>query len=185
MRTRILTLASIVAWLLLSAEAALPCMRARPVSASEMVAGADLIVRATAVEYSVEPGTTITLAPGMTFSGPGLRTTGVPDSRVRFRVESILKGTFSAAELILPGYLSDRDDWNDHSPPYKFIRPNGRSGSCIANTYRQGAQFLLIMKHTGTEYTVNWYALGPVNEQLRSPDDPWVQWVREQVNASK
>jgi len=32
-------------------------------------------------------------------------------------------------------------------------------------------------------YTLGWYALGPVNEQLRSEDDPWVQWVREQVRA--
>ena len=29
-------------------------------------------------------------------------------------------------------------------------------------------------------YTTVWIA-GPVNEQLRSPDDPWVQWVRQQV----
>jgi hypothetical protein len=33
-------------------------------------------------------------------------------------------------------------------------------------------------------YTVNWYALGPVNEQLRSANDPWVQWVRQQIKAN-
>jgi len=32
-------------------------------------------------------------------------------------------------------------------------------------------------------YTLGWFPLGPVNEQLRSSDDPWVQWVREQVRA--
>ena len=32
---------------------------------------------------------------------------------------------------------------------------------------------------TITAYTVNWYALGPVNEQLRSAGDPWLAWVRQ------
>ena len=30
-------------------------------------------------------------------------------------------------------------------------------------------------------YTVNWYALGPVNEQLRGPGDPWLQWVGDRL----
>lgn len=33
------------------------------------------------------------------------------------------------------------------------------------------------------EYTVNWYALGPVNEQLESASDPWLLWVRQRVEA--
>jgi hypothetical protein len=28
---------------------------------------------------------------------------------------------------------------------------------------------------------VNWYALGPVNEQLRSATDPWLVWVKQQL----
>ena len=137
--------------------------------------GADLILRATAVEYTV--------LPGMTINGRSVRTTGVPDSRVRFRVESVLKGTYTTSDLVLPGYLNDRDDWNDHAPPYTIVRRNGRSGSCFANTYRQGAQFLLVLKRVGTEYTVDWYGLGPVNEQLRSPEDPWLLWVRDQLKV--
>jgi hypothetical protein len=35
----------------------------------------------------------------------------------------------------------------------------------------------------GTYYTVNWYALGPVNEQLRSAEDPWLLWVREELET--
>jgi hypothetical protein len=105
-------------------------------------------------------------------------------------VESVVKGTYTAPDLVLPGYLNDQDDWNDQAVPYAQVRRNGQGGSCFANTYRQGAQFLLVMRRTGsvssayssnTEYTVNWYALGPVNEQLRSPEDPWLQWVRDQV----
>ncbi|MEX2261561.1 MAG: hypothetical protein WD696_06400 [Bryobacteraceae bacterium] len=44
------------------------------------------------------------------------------------------------------------------------------------------APFLLFLKKTSTgEFTVNWYPLGPVNEQLRSDRDKWLLWVREQV----
>ncbi len=79
-------------------------------------------------------------------------------------------------------YLSDRDDFNDHVPPYRFVRPNGRHGSCYANTYRLGAQFLLILKKKASgEFTVNWSGLGPVNAQLHSSSDPWLLWVREQA----
>jgi hypothetical protein len=143
--------------------------------AAEMVAGADVILRATAIEY--------TIAPGMVRNGREVRTTGVPDARIRFRVESVVKGTYTSVDLVLPGYLSEQDDWNDQPVPYGMVRRNGRSGSCFANTYRQGAQFLLVLKRTGPEYSVNWYALGPVNEQLRSPEDPWLQWVRDRVKA--
>jgi hypothetical protein len=84
--------------------------------------------------------------------------------------------------VILPGYLTNRDDFNDHPPPYNFVRPNGRSGSCFANSYRLRGQFLMLLKKTSSgTLTVDWYALGPVNEQLRSADDPWLLSVREQV----
>lgn len=149
-------------------QSAYPCTRSTPISASEMVADADLIVRATAEAYSVSPQ-----AP--------LRTTGEPDWRVRFVVREMLKGSTTASEIILPGYLSERDDFNDHPAPYRFVRPNGRSGSCFANTYRSGADFLLVLKRRNDTVTVNWYALGPVNEQLRGPQDPWLLWVRAQL----
>jgi len=42
---------------------------------------------------------------------------------------------------------------------------------------------LVLRRTSGEIYTVNWYALGPVNEQLRSPNDPWLVWVREQLKA--
>ena len=74
---------------------------------------------------------------------PGiLRTTGVPNLRIWFRVEAVVKGTYSDGGLVLPGYLSDEDDWNDQGVPYGFVRKNGRGGSCFANTYRERAQFL-------------------------------------------
>jgi len=134
-----------------------------------MVQQADLILRAIAVEYAVAPN-------------PNERTTGEPDSRIRFKVLEVIRGG-PQSELILPGYLMDTDDFNDHPSPYRFVRPTGRRGSCFANSYRIGAQFLLLLKkRSAEEVTANWYALGPVNEQLHSASDPWLLWVTEQAH---
>lgn len=77
-----------------------------------MVNQADVIVRVMAVEYVVAPR-------------PNVWTTGEPDSTIRFKVHEVIRGK-TEPELILPGYLTDSDDFNDHPAPYKFVRPNGR-----------------------------------------------------------
>jgi hypothetical protein len=88
--------------------------------------------------------------------------------------------------LVLPGYLVQRDDFNDKPAPYTFVRPGGRAGSCFANSYRQTAQYLLFLKKTKSgELTVNWAALAPVNEQLHSSEDHWLIWVRQQAHQSQ
>jgi hypothetical protein len=126
---------------------------------------ADLIVRATAVRYLVSPD-------------PNTSTTGVPESTVEFRVEETLWGVDTPEKIILNGYLTDRDDFNNAPLPYRFVRPGGRSGSCFANSYKKDSQFLLFLKRSFGGYTTNISALGPTNEQLRSADDPWVKWVK-------
>jgi hypothetical protein len=137
-----------------------------------MVHSAAAIVRVLAVDYVTPPAT----APANDMR------TGAPDSKIRFHILEVIRGQGLTSEIMLPGFLSNHDDFNDHAPPYEFVRPNGRAGSCYANTYRRDAQFLLVLKKgTDGEYTVNWYALGPVNEQLRSEDDPWLLWVRQEV----
>src|SRR5215469_2253758 len=152
---------------------AYPCSRGTPVSSVEMVNQADVIVRAIAEKYDVAP------------KNPNLVTTGVPDSTVHFHVLEVIRG-HARTDLTLPGYLSDKDDFNDHPSPYNFVRPGGRAGSCIANTYRSGAQFLLLLKKEQSgELTANWYALGPVNEQLHSTNDPWLLWVRTEARSQK
>lgn len=157
-------------FLLGAAAAAEPCTVVGPISAFQVVEGAEAIVRAKAIDYAVPP------------SDPRVVTTGVPDSKVRFAVAQLVKGTGVPAEITLPGYVTDRDDFNDHKPPYTFVRPGGRAGSCFANAYRKDGEFLLMLrKDKQGAYTVNWYALGPVNEQLASSDDPWLLWVRRQV----
>lgn len=148
---------------------AYPCTRWGPVSAIDMVKEADVIVRAIAEGYDVEPD-------------PNLVTNGEPHSKVSFAVLEVIRPGKTLAFLTLPGYLSDEDDFNDRPSPYNFVRPGGRHGNCHANTYRSGAQYLLLLKKGKSgELTVYWYPLGPVNEQLRSTNDPWLLWVRAEV----
>ena len=51
--------------------------------------------------------------------------------------------------------------------------------------YRRGAEFLLVLKWypAGVTLTPYWYALAPTNEQLRSDQDPWLRWVRQQIES--
>jgi hypothetical protein len=152
-----------------SATEACACSVTGAISNVGMVKSADSIVRAIAVEYASPP------------SVPRFSTTGTPDSRIHFKVVEHLRGTV-VSDVVLPGHLVEVDDFNDQQSPYHFVRPNGRRGSCFADAYRSGGQFLLFLKRTGSgELTVNWYALAPVNEQLHSDVDPWLLWVREQT----
>lgn len=157
--------------LLAAAGAASPAKacQAGPFTFGELLA-AEVIVRATAVKYVVAP------------ADPNLLTTGVPDSTVEFRVGETLKGSGVSESLVLNGYLSDKDDFNENRAPYRFVRAGGRAGSCYANTYKQGAQFLLFLKKTATGYTPNVIPLGPTNEQLKSETDPWLLWVKVRLN---
>ena len=140
------------------------CSRVFPVRFGEIFQ-ADAIVRVTATGYATPPPSTI-------------RTTGIPEATVRFRVEEVLRGPGLPAEVVVNGYLTDRDDFNDVPLPYRFVRPGGRSGSCFANGYRPGAQYLLFLRRSGDGYTPYHGALAPVNEQVRGTDDPWMDWVR-------
>lgn len=151
---------------------ALACSVSRLETPKELVSGADVIVRAVAADYQIPP------------ANPNMWTTGVPDSVVSFRVVEVVHGS-PLRSLLLHGYLVQRDDFNDHVPPYTFVRPGGRGGSCFANFYKSGAEYLLFLKRSkdSSELTVNWAALAPVNEQLHSDRDPWLLWVRDQAKS--
>ena len=156
---------------LLCATDVYPCSVVREVSNVVMVREADAIVRATTENYVIAP------------KNPDSSNGFVPDSRIRFRVLEVIRGKLSSDYLVLPGLLVSTDDFNDHASPYTFVRPGGRHGNCFATSYRSGGQFLLMLKkNPDGELTVYWYALGPVNEQLHSSDDPWLVWVRKQAN---
>jgi hypothetical protein len=147
------------------------CSRGGAFTFSELFDNADVIIRATAVQYAKPP------------DNPNMKTSGEPDSTVQFKVEEILRGKDLPDRIVLNGYLSDKDDYNDMAVPYTFVRPNGRRGSCFANTYRQGGQFLLFLKKSDKTYTPNISALGPTNEQLRSENDPWLEWVKNHLKT--
>lgn len=158
--------------LLASARTAHAC-RAVPLSPARLVTRADAIVRATAVKYVRAPGVE-------------LRTGGVPAGvEIKFKVEEVLKGEDIPETLIVNGYLSKVDDLNDRPVPYDFIRPGGRRGSCIANTYKKGSEFLLFLKREDDRLTPYWAALTPTNEQLRSANDPWLVWVRDYLRPEE
>jgi hypothetical protein len=138
-------------------------------TSEELVSQAHTIVRAKAVNYEKAP------------DNPNSWTSGIPDSIIRFQIEEIIKGDSMVSDsFLINGYLSQYDDFNDHNPPYDFVRSGGRFGSCFANSYKQDASFLLFLNKNYTPY---WSALAPVNEQLHPPslDDKWLQWVKKRV----
>lgn len=145
--------------------------RARP-STTVMVENAEVIVRVEAGEYVEEPGE--------------IRTTGEPsDATINFKVMETLKGVSVPSKVILNGYLSEVDDFNETEIPYNFVRSGGLRGSCIANEYKKGAEFLLFLRKVDEKYTVYWYALAPTNEQLHSRNDEWITWVRDYLKILK
>jgi hypothetical protein len=151
---------------------AMACRAPRP-SPQAVVAGAELIVRATASRYVKAPE-----GNSRALNEPG-------DAKIEFNVEETLKGEDVPSTIVLNGYLTERDDFNDSPVPYDFVRPGGRGGSCSAYEYKQGAEFLLFLKRIDGRLTIRWYALAPTNEQLRSADDPWIVWVRKQLKSSE
>lgn len=163
---------ALIAFMLPSTNFACSVSRVR--APEELVSGADMIVRAIAVDYQRLP------------ANPDVWTSGVPDSIVSFRVVEVVRGG-SLSSLTLHGYLFQRDDFNEHASPYTFVRPGGRRGSCFANFYKSGAEYLLFLKasQVPSEFTVSWAALSPVNEQLHGDQDPSLFWVKKQVKSTE
>lgn len=148
------------------------CRTFRP-STIGMIETAETIVRVEADKYVEEPKGNIRF-----LNEPS-------DATINFKVKETLKGDSVPSEIILNGYLSDEDDFNEREIPYDFVRRGGRGGSCSAYQYKQGAEFLLFLKKIEGKYTVRWYALAPVNEQLHSSNDEWITWVRKYLKKDK
>ena len=129
----------------------------------ELVRHAGLIVRARAAGY---------------IDKDDVDTRGRP--LIRFDVLEVLQGP-ATEQLRIRGRLSPTDDYNDATPPYTFVRPDGRGGDCFASMYRDDAQFLLFLNGDSSGYTPYWAPLAAVNEQLRSDHDPWLIWVRAAI----
>lgn len=173
MKVKLFGSAVLVVWLF-SPAGLHSCSRSTPVSSVEMIQKADVIVRAVAEDYAVPPEKSNRLG------------TSMPESTIRFKVLEVILGEVPDESVVLHGTLVDQDDFNDHSSPYSFVRPGGRRGNCFALLYRRNAQFILVLKKNNDgELTPYWYALGPVNEQLHSADDPWLRWVRKEADKKR
>ena len=129
-----------------------------------VVRDADVIVRATAVradsaqfQLGGEYHPTVILAVTEIIVG-----SGVPDS------------------VRVYGWMTAQDDFNTASVPYPSVRQAGQRGSCYAEEYRSGGEYLLLLKRRGDQLTPYWAPLAPTNEQVRGPDDLWITWVQHQ-----
>jgi hypothetical protein len=113
-------------------------------------------------------------------------------TEVHFTVLEVLRGV-PPSELKVVGVLVERDDYNRGAVPYRTVRPSGQRGSCIAQEYRKGSEYLLLLRTAphvlpliaeGEEPRLNpyWAPLAPLNEQVRGADDPWVRWVKTNLH---
>jgi hypothetical protein len=134
-----------------------------------LVRRAEVVVRARAVEYRELP-----------------ERRGSPPIYVRFEVLEHLHGSGAPADLWVWGGFAAHDDFNDHPAPYLYSRPDSRSGACYAYSYREGGEYLLLLRPDFVgALSPYWAASAPTNEQVRGASDPWVVWVREQLRAPR
>lgn len=112
-----------------------------------------------------------------------------PYDLIRFRTIEVLRWPDPAEVLggpfpglfTLSGTVSDTDDFNTLPVPYGMVRPSGQRGSCYTSEYRIGGEYLFLLVRRDNELTPHWSPLSPTNEQIRGDDDPWLQWVCEQL----
>jgi len=166
-------LAITVAWLTAGAMPVLGCMPTEVPSPKKLVERADLIVRATALEA-------LTITPRR-----GEKIVDGPVEVIRFQIDEVIKGKFEQAAIMLDGWAVANDDFNEEKVPYSRVRSDGLKGACSAHEFRLGQMYLLVLQRRDLaderQYSQDWYALAPTAEQLRSPADPWLRWVRKRV----
>jgi len=146
-------------YMLIFIHANVKACNAPEISPEGTVKGADVIVRATPLE-SIENG------------------------EIKFKVLELLKGEYISSTLIIKGSLSKRDDYNKRPVPYWHVRSSG-SAPCYAYEYKEGAEFLLLLKEQDGRLTPYWYPLAPTNEQLRPGKDDWLVWVQDFLRDQK
>jgi hypothetical protein len=95
-------------------------------------------------------------------------------------IEVIDSGRITVPPAIaIPGQLTNVPDFNTGAIPYTSVRSDGLRGACYAYAYQKGGEFLLLLRGTTIDsLTPYWEPLRPTNEQVRGPNDPWVEWVR-------
>ncbi len=173
MRKTLSVALTITTFILAEAIPITACLGPPPLSPSVLITRADVIVRATALQYVKSPREEMT---ELDFSSNG---------NIQFKVEEVLKGEGIPATLTIEGFFSVVDDFNDHPVPYDMVRPGGRHGSCEVYSYKKDGEFLLFMRKEEGILTPYWASISPTNEQLRSPDDAWLKWVKEYLRTQE
>lgn len=163
-----LRISLLVAWIIVGGvESAFACFAA-PTDPYTLVRNADVIVRVRASAVSDAPGTSSTRMGA--------------ESLVHLSVLEQLKGEALFA-IPVAGTLSDRPDVNDKPVPYGMVRRGGLGGGCYAHNYQQSGEYLLLLKKVDGKLTPYWAALSATNEQINGEHDPWVAWVRRQLDS--
>jgi hypothetical protein len=158
---------------------ALPSARAVACSVIELRASAGYMYRVERVGTFVDSADVIVRAVATGADSSGRR------PMVTFTPIEWIRGDSSVGPLHIAGTLVDRDDFNPRPVPYTTVRPGGQRGDCYARQYRVGAEYLLLLRSYATqELSPYWKPLAPLNEQVRSPGDAWVVWVRSRVRAA-
>lgn len=157
----------VVAMIASSVQSALACWGPQGHPRS-WVSDADVIVRARVWRLTEAPAAT-----------SAVRTL---ETLVRFGVVEVLKGEVQFT-VSVTGTLTERSDMNDLRVPYAMVRPGGRAGACNARNYQRDGEYLLLLKKVDGKLTPYWAALGATNEQVTGADDPWVTWVRQQLES--
>ena len=160
-------------FILALANPIIACLGPPTLSPSVLVTRADVIIRATALQYVKTPREQMV---ELDFSSNG---------NIQFKLEEVLKGEGIPANLMIEGLLSVVDDFNYDPVPYDMVRPGGRRGSCEAYSYKKDAEFLLFLRKEEGKLTPYWAPMSPTNEQLRSPDDAWLKWVKEYLRTQE
>ena len=163
-----LRISLLVAWIIVGGvESAFACFAAgqHPYA---LVKNSDVIVRVRASAVSDAP------APSSILLGA--------TSLVHLGVLEQLKGE-TLFSLTVTGTLSDRADMNEKPVPYVAVRRGGLGGGCVAHNYQHGGEYLLLLKKVDGKLTPYWAPLSPTNEQISGEHDPWVAWVREQLES--
>lgn len=130
------------------------------------VAEADVVVRAVAVAVETDAGNDRYA------------------STVRFRTVEVLAGANDRGDLVFPGIIVDRSDFNEGSVPYQMVRAAGQRGDCYAREYRIDGEYLFLLRDDEGSLTPHWAPLAPTNEEIRGEDDLWVAWVRGRLEQS-
>lgn len=141
-----------------------------------MVRSADAII--VAVAQRAATANELSLAAGV-YGGP-------VSGGVVFNTLQVLRGKSVPDTVVIEGELTERDDFNAYGVPYPAVRPSGERGSCFADEYRRGAEFLLFLHRAEKgRLTPYWWPLLPSNEQLHMPKDLWLAWVRSRIDEEK